>query len=705
MTTRSLCQCGVAALVAIGSSSVHAQTASPAQAVPALKEYLEVVATRIAETPDEVPAAIEVFGGDELRRRGATDLASALKLATGVDVTPGGDGGPAASVPEFWGLREFDAFLLVVDDVPWGGAFNPALTSLSLEDVERIEVLRGPAPVTYGATSFVGVIHVVHRQAGDTSSDARTRVGSFASIGGALATRLQLPWDSRLVVDTDRQGFRDDRTSFLRGHVSWNNLHAWDQGRVWFSADTTILDQDPASPHPREGPQLSSSVPLDANHNPEGAFLNERRLAFAFGFDRRSSARTWTSTASFTRGTQDILRGFLTGVSDRPDNARGLREEITQVDFYADTHLAWTSQARLRLVVGADVLHGTGQARGADFDYTAPLSGAFAPAVTVPTDLDVRIEDRRDFLGGYTLVEWSATPRLRVSGGVRLNVTDEGRERGDAAEQEASGSDEEHGRTDVRPSGSLGIVFTPWQRQADRFRLYANYRDTFKPAAADFNLGEGEGESEAGEGPLKPETSRSVEACAKLRTLRGRLWIDAGAFLMDFENLVVARTVAGLPSLMNAGQERFKGVEVGAVAQIAAALSGRASYSFHDARFRSFVFEFDGVPTELAGKRLEMSAQHLLSGGLLYARNPGLLATLEVKYVGSRYLNKRNTALADGYAAVDASIGYRFGRYEVRLDGRNLGDVRPPVAESELGDAQYYRFPARRLDVSVSTRF
>src|SRR5262249_23434934 len=132
---------------------------------PVVKEQIEVVATRVPEAPHDVPASVEVIDGDTLRATGATTLRDALALAAGVEVGPGGDAGPAGAVPEFWGLREFDAFLLVVDDIPWGGAFNPALTTLNLRDVERIEVLRGSAPVTYGATSFVGVIHVVHKPA------------------------------------------------------------------------------------------------------------------------------------------------------------------------------------------------------------------------------------------------------------------------------------------------------------------------------------------------------------------------------------------------------------------------------------------------------------------------------------------------------------------------------------------------------------
>jgi len=113
-----------------------------------VKEQIEVVATRLPEAPHDVPVSVEVIDGDTLRAIGATNIRDALSLAAGVEVAPGGDAGPAGAVPEFWGLREFDAFLLVVDDIPWGGAFNPALTTLNLRDVERIEVLRGSAPVT-----------------------------------------------------------------------------------------------------------------------------------------------------------------------------------------------------------------------------------------------------------------------------------------------------------------------------------------------------------------------------------------------------------------------------------------------------------------------------------------------------------------------------------------------------------------------------
>src|SRR5260370_33762186 len=108
-----------------------AQTTPPGtQQLPTVHERVEVTATRLPESPDKVPAAIEVFTGDELRARGIRDLRGALALAIGVEIAPGGDNGPASAVPAFWGLKEFDAFLVVVDGVPWGVGVDSALTSL-----------------------------------------------------------------------------------------------------------------------------------------------------------------------------------------------------------------------------------------------------------------------------------------------------------------------------------------------------------------------------------------------------------------------------------------------------------------------------------------------------------------------------------------------------------------------------------------------
>ena len=91
---------------------------APSAPPPGLVEHVQVITTRVPEKTETTPASVTVLTRDELILRGAYDLRSALLVLAGVDISPGGDGGPASSVPEFWGLREFDAFLVTVDGVP-----------------------------------------------------------------------------------------------------------------------------------------------------------------------------------------------------------------------------------------------------------------------------------------------------------------------------------------------------------------------------------------------------------------------------------------------------------------------------------------------------------------------------------------------------------------------------------------------------------
>ncbi len=651
---------------------------------PVMLPPVEVVATRRPEAPHDVPASIEVISGADLRARGVSSLRDALALAAGVAIAPGGDRGPASAVPEMWGLREFDAFLLVVDGIPWGGALNPAVATLNLRDVERIEILRGPAPVTYGATSFVGVIHVVHNAAAATSRTLAAHGGSYGT--GGVSTDFAVPssgsWKSRGSLDLDRQKFKDDRTSYSRGHALWRTAKTDGEKSSWITGDINILRQDPASPHPREGPALSTSVPLDANHNPDGAFLNETRFVASGGWQRpMKSGSLWGTTLSFTHSAQRIFRGFLTDISNTPNNASGFKENIDINHIYADSHILWAGHSKVRFMTGADLLFASGEATGATFTYTAPLTGATATAVPEPTTLDKDAGDHRLFLGAYGSAEWRPSGRVTVNGGLRLNAT---------TEKHGEGENVSHSRV----SGDLGVLVGLWEKGADHVRAFANFRSTFKPAAFDFSLAENED-------VLDPETSNSYEGGFKIRAADGRLDIEASGFRMDFNNLVTATVVNNLPALINSGKTRFQGFEIASDLRLPHDLFARATYSFHDGKFVDFVEAFDGVPTQLGGKRVEMSARSLLSAGLSLSPGTGFIASANLNYTGDRFLNKRNTALAPKYVTVDAGIGYRTQRAEFRLDGRNLSNRRDAVSESEFGDAQYYRMPARTIQAGV----
>ena len=637
-----------------------------APAFAQLQQTIEVTATRIAEDVLIVPASITVIDRATLRARNATDLASALALAAGINATGGSDAGPAAGVPEMWGLREVDAFLLVVDGVPWGGAFNPDLATVDLTGVDRIEIVRGSAPVIFGATSFVGVIHIIHAEAG-ADGEARLSLGSFGSGSASVAYPLSQSTTFRqsIIASAERRGFRDEASQYDRAHV----LYRLGTGNFRFDADATLVRQDPSSPHPRQGPILSANTPLDANHNPDDARLDENRIQLHGGWSRGNNA----VTLALTRSTFDIRRGFLAAINNNVPNAVGFQQERTVTDLYFDAHTVRQFTPALRVIAGVDHLFGDADAESATFEYFVPLTGGEVHQLFVEDDEEHRLEDRRNFSGIYGQAEWTLSPKLRVDAGLRLNHTRETRN--------------DDSRTVTRPSGSIGVNY----RLTDAVALFSDYRNTYKPAAIDFGP-----ESEEGE-ILAPEEAQSIEAGVK-GTL-GKLQWQATAFAMDFENLVVPNVRNGLPVLENAGSERFSGAELELDYRVLPSLRTDFSYSYHDARFRDYVRAFDGVPTQLRGRRFEMSPLHMASAGLLWDAGR-ITASAYGNYVGERYLTKRNTARAQPYTTWSAGLGWRLDRGELRVDGRNLSNARPPVAESELGDAQYYRLGARSFEVS-----
>jgi outer membrane receptor protein involved in Fe transport len=673
-----------ALLAAVFAGSAVAVTGAAAQTPTKPITPVEVVATRVPKSTHDVAASVEVISGADLRARGVTTIKDALSLAAGVAVAPGGDAGPASAVPEFWGLREFDAFLLVVDGVPWGGALNPALSSVNMRDVDHIEILRGPAPVTYGATSFVGVISIVHNSAAEKSKTIAAQGGSYGSGGASIDMGLPLgkSWQSRLSADYDKLGFADDRTSSSKANALWRVSKNSGVYKRWLTAGVNIINQDPASPHPREGASLSTQTPLDANYNPSGAYLNENRFALSGGWDRPLLGGSWGTMASYTHSEQKMFRGFLTDISNNPDNAAGFLENIDLNDFYGDTHIIWPMKNRWQFMAGADLLSAAGDATGATFTYTAPLAAASAPTVPKPTTLDKDSENERMFLGAYGSAEWMVLPRLSIDAGVRLNSTSEKR-----GESNPSANN-------TKLSGSISALAGLWEKGENHVKAFANYRSTFKPAAFDFGLVENEG-------ILKPETSTSYEAGLKIETMDGKAGLELSYFNMDFENLVVATIVNNQPALTNSGKTRYKGFELAGDLRLAHNIYARATFSSHDGKFVDYERDFGGTLTQLAGKRVEMSAKSLASAGVTYSPERGLFASAGINYTGDRYLNMRNTALAEAFSTIDAGVGYRFARTEIRIDARNLGDRRDPVAESEFGDAQYYRMPATSVRAGV----
>lgn len=663
-------------------------------------EQVVVTATRIPEPMDEVPADITVVTGSELRARDATDLSTALSLVPGVEAPPGGDAGPSSSVPSFWGLHEFDAFLLVSDGVPWGGAFNPAISTLDLTDVERIEVLKGAAPVMYGATSFVGVVQVLHYPAGEAANEAEAAFGSFDSYRGSASFVLPAlgSYVQSLAVSGDSIGFADKRESIDDGKLLYRGAASIGSGTLRIDADVTLVHDLPPSPVVRSGTHLNDITPINANYQPADSKIAENKYHLSLDYSQPVSLGTWETIVSFAHSDIRDVRGFLRPdlVDDGSANADSQNQYRFINDMYADSHVASDLPGGASLLVGADLLYGIGRQRSLNGEYYVPLDGlTLAPPTTsLHVDEINSVADRRVFVGQYAQLDWKPDDRWDVVAGLRLNETYEHKDSVHIDGFDSSLDEfDTASRNVVRLAGTAGASYRAWSDGGNEAVVYADYRNAFKPGAIDF-------------GPdntpdiLEPETAQSFEAGVKGHLADARLSYELELFLQDFANLVVPNPLTG--ALENAAKERLQGVELETRYTVMPDLSLAADLSYHDAHFTRFITVDDqGNPANVAGNQLPLSPQVLASAGLLYTPPEGFNATIVATYVGHRWLNEENTAPASAYATIDATLGYRIGRYGFTLSGTNLTDQRPPVSASEFGSQSFYLLPARTLWVKL----
>ena len=122
-----------------------------------------VTATRTPLDRSVLPVGVSVITGEELRLRGVTTVADALSAVTSAYVAQAGSQGATTSL--FLRGGESKYVKVLIDGVPAndpGGFFDFA--SLTTDNVERIEIVRGPASVIHGADAVTGVVHVITRR-------------------------------------------------------------------------------------------------------------------------------------------------------------------------------------------------------------------------------------------------------------------------------------------------------------------------------------------------------------------------------------------------------------------------------------------------------------------------------------------------------------------------------------------------------------
>ncbi len=221
--------------------------------ISGLTDSLVVTGRRVEARRSETPQEIQLVTREDIERSVAVDLTDALKKNSGVDVIqyPGllSGIGMRGFNPEFSGINKHS--LLLIDGRP-SGVTN--LASLLLDNVDHIEVLRGPASSVYGASAMGGVVNVITRKSrGPLAGGVDLGLASFATsdfqgkVGGSLTTRVDFDASAHVFNQRDdynvgsgvdqRAGYRTAPNavypySAYRNNDGWLRVGA-DLSRTW----------------------------------------------------------------------------------------------------------------------------------------------------------------------------------------------------------------------------------------------------------------------------------------------------------------------------------------------------------------------------------------------------------------------------------------------------------------------------------------
>jgi vitamin B12 transporter len=148
-----------------------------------------VTATRLPTSSSSVSQPVTVLNGGELRARGVSTVAEALREVPGATVVQSGSYGGITSLFLRGGESRYTKVL--IDGTPINAVGGSQFfENLSLDNVDRIEILYGPASALYGADAVSGVIQIFTRRGGGpTTVDADVRAGTYASRDASVSVR------------------------------------------------------------------------------------------------------------------------------------------------------------------------------------------------------------------------------------------------------------------------------------------------------------------------------------------------------------------------------------------------------------------------------------------------------------------------------------------------------------------------------------
>jgi iron complex outermembrane receptor protein len=634
-----------------------------------------VTATRTERRADEVPASVTVITAKDIATQQPQHAADLLRNVEGIDVA--GSGSPATlpriTLRGVGGSFAGQTSQMLIDGMPIASpvaGIHLGLHALDLQDLEQVEVVRGPSSALYGPSAVGGVVNFVpKRWRGAPGAQVSIGAGSHdarlvsAAVGGA--------WDA---VDF-RLSASDYRTD---GHVAQPDADPWGSRDLASRDGKSKKFSLTGGVRPADNQEITFAV---RNADTGSAWLgghpnyrfDDNVESYDLGY--RYEAGDWGAFKARYRKMRQKTRILfddeyyngnpgsliLAAVDDRVEDSEHL-------DLQADLRLSRANVLTLGYTYGIgeytsrweDVIWGG----SGESVSKSKMSGLFA-------------QDEHRFTDALTVLVGGRWDRYEFAGDTSNGV----------------------------PTGrdSKDSVFNP--RLGARYRLseatslYATAGTAYVPALNFLKFRSG------GiwlDNPnLKPETSTSYELGVNHRL--GAWVARAALFHTDYEDKIASIQVSTVPlrrQFQNIGKVAIDGLEL-AIEGTAGDWRPYANYAYTN----STIKENPSDPLTV-GKQLQRVSPHKLNLGAVYAPSDRFYVRVSGRYVDAYYFNDRNTADArkPSHFVADAKIGWRLPaggmvrNAEISLAVNNLFDER-------YREQQYEFMDGRNVWLGLNARF
>ena len=557
-----------------------------------------VTATRLPTPSSSVSQPVTVLKGDELRARGVVTVAEALREAPGAAVVQSGSYGGVTSLFLRGGESRYTKVLIDGTPINAVGGIQ-FFENLSLDNVDRIEILYGPASALYGADAMSGVVQIfTKRGAGPATLDADVRAGTYASRDASLS---------------------------LRGG---SNMAAYSIGGGWHGTDGVAAFNNAYT-----NGDLSGSLQLRPDSKSEiGITTRYTGSLYHFPTDYTGAVN---DTNSYTREHRlvvglDAARAIAPGVRFRliggDNEVHGLSEDTKASDVSA-TPLTKTSaptdgyrrfgEGRVEAgigalgtaTIGAQYQVEQARSRTVTVNYATTPTGA-TPLVTPGSD------DHRITRGYYIALQGTPIPVLSYDVSARYDD-----------------HSDFHNITTYHAGASLSL----WAGA----RLRGAYGTGFNAPA--FYETQGSAYNK-GNPLLQPEESHSLDVGLEQTLFNGRVRASVGGFDQRFSNLIqyVSGTYGGAPDFAqitpayysNLTEARSKGYQGELNMVLPFGLVGSASYTQTMAQVYAVPPAYSG--SQQPGDALLRRPSHSGSASLFYSHASDWNVGASADYVGQR---------------------------------------------------------------------